>query len=121
MLDGTSMAAPIVSGAAALALSIRPDIKVEQIIGTIQQTGKKTDKYVPPMLILDKFLEAVKNGNIANGPLPDNVDNESQYSDETSQRTDDNGYSAIKQLIEQLKAQRDAIDKKINELEQKIK
>lgn len=62
MLDGTSMSAPIVSGAVALALSIKPDIKVEQIIGTMQQTGKKTDRYVPPMLILDKFLEAVKMG-----------------------------------------------------------
>ena len=121
MLDGTSMAAPIVSGAVALALSIKPDIKVEQIIGTMQQTGEQTDRYIPPMLILDKFLEAVKNGNIANGPLSDNVDNESQYSDETSQRTNNDGYSAIKQMIEQLKAQRDAIDKKINELEQKIK
>lgn len=120
MLDGTSMAAPIVSGAVALALSIKPDIKVEQIIGTMQQTGKKSDRYVPPILILDKFLEAVKNGNIASGVLSDNVDNESQYSDKTSQRTED-GYSAIKQMIEQLKAQRDAIDKKINELEQKIK
>lgn len=62
MLDGTSMAAPIVSGAVALALSIKPDIKVEQIIGTMQQTGKKSDRYVPPILILDKFLEAVKTG-----------------------------------------------------------
>ena len=58
--------------------------------------------------------------SIASGVLSDNVDNESQYSDKTSQRTED-GYSAIKQMIEQLKAQRDAIDKKINELEQKIK
>lgn len=47
MLDGTSMAAPIVSGAVALALSIKPDIKVEQIIGTMQQTGKSpTDTFL---------------------------------------------------------------------------
>ena len=110
MLDGTSMAAPIVSGAVALALSIKPDIKVEQIIGTMQQTGKKTDRYVPPMLILDKFLEAIKNGDIAKGPLPNNAANESQYSDEADQH-----------MNEELKAQRDIIDRKINELEQKIK
>ena len=121
MLDGTSMAAPIVSGAVALALSIKPDIKVEQIIGTMQQTGKRVDRYVPPMLILEKFLEAVKNGDIADSPLPDNVDDESQYSEEAPQGTDNDGYNAIKQMIEKLKSQRDAIDKKINELEQKIK
>ena len=121
MLDGTSMAAPIVSGAVALALSIKPDIKVEQIIGTMQQTGKKTDRYVPPMLILDKFLEAIKNGDIAKGPLPNNAANESQYSDEADQHMNGDGYSAIEQMIEELKAQRDIIDRKINELEQKIK
>lgn len=119
MLDGTSMAAPIVSGAAALALSIKHGITVEQIIGTMQHTGQNIDRYVPPMLVLDKFLEAVKNGDITDVSLPDNIANGSQ-SDESSKRTSGDGYSTIKQMIEQLKAQRDAIDKKINELEQKI-
>ncbi len=122
MLDGTSMAAPIISGAAALALSINPDIKVEQIIGTMQKTGQKIDRYVPSMLVLDKFLIAVRNGDITDKPSPENVGNESQHSNETSeQQTNDDGYNAIKEMIEQLKAQRDAIDKKINELEQEIK
>ncbi len=121
MLDGTSMAAPIVSGATALALSIKHDITVEQIIGTMQQTGQNIDRYVPPMLVLDKFLEAIKNGDITDVFLSENADKNSRFSDELSEQTNDDGYDAIKQMIEQLKTQRDAIDKKINELEQKLK
>lgn len=68
-LDGTSMAAPIVAGAIALMRSIKPDLTVGQAIGVLQKTGIPTDgnnRYVPPMLQIDKALSAVKSGDIPN-------------------------------------------------------
>jgi subtilisin family serine protease len=123
VFEGTSMAAPIVSGAIALMRSIKSDLTVEQAIGVLQQTGRNTDKYIPSMILIDKALEAVKNGNIPDSPIS-SISNETRdtvYPVDNS--TDDNpdNYSALESMLEQLKAQRSAIDEQIKEIEQKLK
>lgn len=123
MLEGTSMSAPIVSGAIALLRSLKPDLTVEQAIDVLQNTGRSTDEYIPPMLLIDKALEAVKNGNIPDSSIS-SISNETWdtiYPVDNS--TDDNSdnYNALRSMLEQLKAQREAIDKKITEIEQKLK
>ncbi len=56
-LDGTSMAAPIVTGAVALMLSIDRNVTVDEIIKIFQETGQRTDGRVPPMILIDRALE----------------------------------------------------------------
>lgn len=63
-MDGTSMAAPIVTGAVALMKSLRRDITVEQARYVLQSTGQQVRGNVPPMLLLDRALAMVKSGNI---------------------------------------------------------
>ncbi len=113
--DGTSMAAPIVSGAIALMRSIKPDLTVEQAIGVLQITGREIKEFVPPMLLIDKALEAVKEGSIFGSPIFSDTNETSPVEDNLS---DD--YNLLDNMLEQLRAQRDAIDKKIKELEQKM-
>ena len=136
MFDGTSMAAPIMSGTIALMKTLKPDINVKQCIAVIQKTGKDLDKFIPPMVLIDKALTAVKNGDIPEEPIwtqildtgsiehnddiapTDQSQNKEQNSTEIKNPTDD--YSALKDLLKQLKEQRDALNKKINDLEKKI-
>lgn len=116
--EGTSMAAPIVAGSIALMRSIKSDLTVEQVIGVMQQTGRSIDGgYIPPMVLVDKALEAVKNGHIANSRIDEaNPDTEIVDTDVVS---DD--YNVLKGLLEQLKKQRMDIDKKINQIENKLR
>ncbi len=62
MQDGTSMAAPIVSGVVALMKSINKDITVEQVSNVLYNTGAKTSGNVPPMVLADKALKDTKDG-----------------------------------------------------------
>ena len=63
--DGTSMAAPIVSGAVALLKSINPNLESEDIIRLLQSTGTPTDaEKVRPLIQLDKAVRALKSGEI---------------------------------------------------------
>ncbi len=62
-LQGTSMAAPIVSGAVALMKSINPQLTTVQIIDILQNTGITLKEPIGNMIQLDKALEAVKTGN----------------------------------------------------------
>lgn len=128
MFDGTSMAAPIISGTIALMKTIKPDINVKQCIAVIQKTGKDLDKFIPPMILIDKVLTAVKNGDIPEEPIwtqildtgsiehndeiapTDQSPNKEQNSTVIKNPTDD--YSALKDLLKQLKEQRDALNKK---------
>lgn len=128
ILDGTSMAAPIVSGTIALMRSLNPHLTVNQIIGVLQQTGRSTDNYIPPMLLIDRALEAVKNGDIPEGPVltvKSGIDESAvqsddyNFNDENNDNADD--YSALRSKLENLKIQRAVIDKKIEEIEQKMK
>ena len=61
-LQGTSMAAPIVTGAIALMKSLRPEMKNEKILRILRQTSKTLpDRSCPPFLQLDQALKKVKN------------------------------------------------------------
>lgn len=56
-LDGTSMAAPVVSGIVALLKSQKPDITVSQVISALQESGVEQSGNIPNMVQADKALE----------------------------------------------------------------
>lgn len=58
--DGTSMAAPIVTGTIALMKSLKKDITVAQARNVLYKTGADVYGYIPPMVLVDKALMAVK-------------------------------------------------------------
>jgi len=60
--DGTSMSAPIVSGAIALMKSLNDSLTTKQIICILQSTGLETQGNIGKLIQLDKALEAVKSG-----------------------------------------------------------
>jgi subtilisin family serine protease len=83
--DGTSMAAPIVSGTIALLKSLKKNITVTQVLGVLQASGRKIQGNVPPMVQVDKALAFVRSGRfpnpiqgngMANQPVFDNGGNE---------------------------------------------
>jgi subtilisin family serine protease len=61
-MDGTSMSAPIVSGAVALMKSLNDTITTKQIICILQNTGLDTQGNIGKLIQLDKALEVVKSG-----------------------------------------------------------
>ncbi len=66
-LDGTSMAAPVVTGAVALLKSINPELTTSEIKEILKKTGiivNSPDKYVGELIQLDKALEYVEGGDI---------------------------------------------------------
>ncbi len=63
--DGTSMAAPIVSGTIALMKSIKKDLTVEQARNVLYKTGSDVYGFMPPMVLVDKALEGVKRGDFS--------------------------------------------------------
>ena len=68
--DGTSMSAPIVSGAIALLKSLNPNLESEDLIRVLQSTGKPTDAdNIRPLIQLDKAVEAVKASDIPNADV----------------------------------------------------
>lgn len=121
VFDGTSMAAPIVSGTVALMKSLKPEISVSDILHILQATGQIVSDYIPPMIQVDDALMALKTGvipkkkdnNMNNHPNP-NKSNENANSKETlpisEKKSDGTDYNAIRELIESYK-------QKINELE----
>lgn len=134
MFDGTSMSAPIISGTIALMKTYKKDITAKQAIAVIQSTGRDLDKFIPPMVLIDKAVLAVKNGNIPSEPVwtqrieqgtiehigtNPSAGTVSEPPTSGSQTTDD--YSSLRDLLKQLKEQRDALNQKINEIEQKLK
>lgn len=62
IMEGTSMAAPIVSGAVALMKSLNDNITTKQIICILQNTGLETKGNIGKLLQLDKALQKVKSG-----------------------------------------------------------
>ena len=63
MMSGTSMAAPIVSGAVALIKSIDSSITTKKIIQILKATGLPTSGDIGRLIQLDKALEMVKSGS----------------------------------------------------------
>ena len=62
MLQGTSMAAPIVSGTIALMKSIKKDLTVEQAANALYYSGAQVYGYIPPMVQVDAALQATRAG-----------------------------------------------------------
>lgn len=81
--DGTSMAAPIVSGTIALMKSIKKDLTVEQARNVLYKTGSDVYGFMPPMVLVDKALEGVKRRDFCKPtqremqPVPDGAGDES--------------------------------------------
>lgn len=74
--DGTSMSAPIVSGTIALMKSLKKDLTVEQARNVLYSTGADVYGWIPPMVLVDKALEATQNGDFQRKerqmrPVPD--------------------------------------------------
>ncbi len=77
--DGTSMAAPIVTGTIALMKSIKKDLTVEQARNVLYSTGADVYGWIPPMVLVDKALAATKAGDFkrverTGKSVPDGVD-----------------------------------------------
>lgn len=68
VFNGTSMAAPIVSGTVALMMSCKPDITVTEALHILQVTGTTISSYMPPMIQVDDALIALTTGNIPELP-----------------------------------------------------
>lgn len=116
VFDGTSMAAPIVSGTIALMKSIKPEVSIEEVLTILQRSGRAISNYVPPMVQVDRALEMLKtgvpptdspipgqsdstiddgnnmpsNGSGINSPTPSNPDN---AQDGDSHKGNDNGFN----------------------------
>lgn len=70
-MDGTSMAAPIVTGAVALMKSMNDTITSKKIICILQSTGVETQGKIGRLIQLDKALEMVKSGETVDcTPVP---------------------------------------------------
>jgi subtilisin family serine protease len=75
IMDGTSMAAPIVAGAVALMKSLNDTITTKQIICILQATGIETQGNIGKLIQLDKALEKAKSGEIVDcTPVPSTGD-----------------------------------------------
>lgn len=77
--DGTSMAAPIITGTIALMKSIKKDLTVEQARNALFSTGADVYGWIPPMVLVDKVLEATKKGEFhrverKGHSVPDDID-----------------------------------------------
>jgi len=71
-MQGTSMAAPIVSGAVALLKSVDKNLTTQQIIDILVSTGLHVQGDVGKMIQMDKALEMARTGNIP--PAPNDSD-----------------------------------------------
>jgi len=63
-MDGTSMAAPIITGAIALMKSLNDKLTNKQILCILQNTGIETQGNIGKFIQLDKALQKVKSGEV---------------------------------------------------------
>ena len=70
-MNGTSMAAPVVSGTVALIKSIDKGFTGEQIVRILQETGKNVGNNIGPLLQLHKAVLTAKGENWLNGNCED--------------------------------------------------
>ncbi|AYQ36592.1 S8 family serine peptidase [Runella sp. SP2] len=74
LMDGTSMAAPIVTGGVALIKSINPTLTLSQIKSLLQQTGLPVatpNAYIGNLIQLDKALATASRGRAPTVECPD--------------------------------------------------
>ncbi|MDB2495361.1 S8 family serine peptidase [Flavobacteriaceae bacterium] len=96
-MDGTSMAAPIVSGAVALMKSLKGSITTREIICILQNTGKPTQGTIGNLIQIDEALKKLKsNDSDSCMPVPSSGDvqillNWNNYNDLDLYCTDPNG------------------------------
>lgn len=62
-MDGTSMAAPIVTGTVALMKSLKKDLTTSEIIDILQNTGIELQDPIGNLIQIDAALKAVQTGN----------------------------------------------------------
>lgn len=108
MMDGTSMAAPIVSGTIALMKSLDKNLTIEQIRNVLYRTGVKVQGNLPPMILVDKALQAVKTRDFS--APKDRTQHRVTESNNNILQQPTNDYESIRRQIEEYK-------KKIQELE----
>lgn len=63
-MQGTSMAAPVVSGAVALLKSIDKNLTTEQVISLLKETGENVDSNIGPIINIGKALQTLKGDTI---------------------------------------------------------
>lgn len=74
-MDGTSMAAPIITGAVALMKSLNDNLTNKQILCILQTTGIETQGNIGKLVQLDKALQKVKSGEAVDcTPIPSTGD-----------------------------------------------
>ena len=64
IMDGTSMAAPIVTGAVALMKSLNKNLTAAQALCILKSTGKSLNGKIGNLIQIDKALKKVQSGNI---------------------------------------------------------
>ncbi len=74
-MDGTSMAAPIITGAVALMKSLNGNLTNKQILCILQGTGAETQGNIGKLVQLDKALQKVESGEVVDcTPAPSTGD-----------------------------------------------
>ena len=63
-MQGTSMAAPVVSGSIALLKSIDENLTTDQIIGLLKETGQNVGDNIGPMINIGNALQALQNDTV---------------------------------------------------------
>ncbi len=132
MCDGTSMAAPIVTGTIALMKSLKKDLTVEQARNAIYNTGAAVSGPVPPMVLVDAALKATSEGKfdrIERDPnesvsAPEDPANPSDDSDSRTPGKDDSNSIDRDDILRQIAELRKTIagcEEKIRELEKLLK
>lgn len=65
-MQGTSMAAPVVSGAVALLKSIDKNLTTDQVIKLLKETGEDVESNIGPMINIGKALQTLKGDTVVN-------------------------------------------------------
>ena len=116
MMQGTSMAAPIVTGVVALLKSVKKDISIGETIDILQRSGKSlSDKTLGPLVQADRALVLLQTGSLP----PDEANDDNKDDDKDENNKD---YSHIfQQISEHQKAIIELIKQLPPEEQKKIK
>lgn len=128
MMQGTSMAAPIVTGVVALLKSINPDITGGEAINILKRSGRRlSDSSLGPLVQADRALALLQSGSLPGGGDSDGENDwDSDPSDEDKEHSGGGGtakdYSDIfRQIAEHQRAIVDLIKKLPPEEQEKYK